>query len=87
VMNLIADSKAAARCDVDEIIDTAGHAVKTADRGCVKGHQVFQPARKRVFSGPAAIASVEIRKITEVVATDFPSALRSGRRASRKLKI
>src|SRR5438445_4963201 len=70
VMNLIGDVKGRSALVVDDIIDTAGTLVKTADALMREGAtQVFAACTHAVFSGPAVDRIVK-SKITEVVATD-----------------
>jgi ribose-phosphate pyrophosphokinase len=70
VMNLIGDVKGRSTLIVDDIIDTAGTLVKTADALIREGAtQVFAACTHAVFSGPAVERIVK-SKITEVVATD-----------------
>ena len=70
VMNLIGDVKGRSTLIVDDIIDTAGTLVKTADALLREGAtQVFAACTHAVFSGPAA-ERIENSRITEVVATD-----------------
>jgi ribose-phosphate pyrophosphokinase len=70
VMNLIGDVKGRSTLIVDDIIDTAGTLVKTADALIREGAtQVFAACTHAVFSGPA-VERIENSKITEVVATD-----------------
>ena len=70
VMNLIGDVKGRSALIVDDIIDTAGTLVKTAEALLREGAtQVFAACTHAVFSGPAA-ERIENSQITEVVATD-----------------
>jgi ribose-phosphate pyrophosphokinase len=70
VMNLIGDVKGRSTLIVDDIIDTAGTLVKTADALIREGAtQVFAACTHAVFSGPA-VERIENSHITEVVATD-----------------
>ena len=70
VMNLIGDVKGRSTLIVDDIIDTAGTLVKTADALIREGAtQVYAACTHAVFSGPA-VERLENSKITEVVATD-----------------
>jgi ribose-phosphate pyrophosphokinase len=70
VMNLIGDVKGRSTLIVDDIIDTAGTLVKTADALIREGAtQVFAACTHAVFSGPA-VERIVNSKITEVVATD-----------------
>jgi ribose-phosphate pyrophosphokinase len=70
VMNLIGDVKGRTTLIVDDIIDTAGTLVKTADALIREGAtQVFAACTHAVFSGPA-VERIKNSQITEVVATD-----------------
>jgi ribose-phosphate pyrophosphokinase len=70
VMNLIGDVKGRSTLIVDDIIDTAGTLVKTADALLREGAtQVFAACTHAVFPGPAA-ERIANSRITEVVATD-----------------
>jgi ribose-phosphate pyrophosphokinase len=70
VMNLIGDVKGRSTLIVDDIIDTAGTLVKTADALLREGAtQVFAACTHAVLSGPAA-ERIANSRITEVVATD-----------------
>jgi ribose-phosphate pyrophosphokinase len=70
VMNLIGDVKERSALIVDDIIDTAGTLVKTAEALLREGAtQVFAACTHAVFSGPA-VERIENSQITEVVATD-----------------
>jgi ribose-phosphate pyrophosphokinase len=70
VMNLIGDVKGRSTLIVDDIIDTAGTLVKTAEALLREGAtQVFAACTHAVFSGPA-VERIENSRITEVVATD-----------------
>ena len=70
VMNLIGDVKGRSTLIVDDIIDTAGTLVKTADALIREGAtQVYAACTHAILSGPA-IDRLENSKITEVVATD-----------------
>jgi ribose-phosphate pyrophosphokinase len=82
VMNLIGDVKGRSTLIVDDIIDTAGTLVKTADALIREGAtQVFAACTHAVLSGPA-VERLENSKITEVVATDSVPISE----AARKLK-
>ena len=82
VMNLIGDVKGRSTLIVDDIIDTAGTLVKTADALMREGAtQVFAACTHAVFSGPA-VERIENSQITEVVATDSVPLSE----AARKLK-
>ena len=70
VMNLIGDVKGRNTLIVDDIIDTAGTLVKTAEALLREGAtQVFAACTHAIFSGPAS-ERIENSRITEVVATD-----------------
>ena len=70
VMNLIGDVKGRSTLIVDDIIDTGGTLVKTAEALLREGAtQVFAACTHAIFSGPAA-ERIENSGITEVVATD-----------------
>ena len=70
VMNLIGDVRGRSTLIVDDIIDTAGTLVKTAEALLREGAtQVFAACTHAVLSGPA-IERIEKSSITEVVATD-----------------
>jgi ribose-phosphate pyrophosphokinase len=70
VMNLIGDVKGRTTLIVDDIIDTAGTLVKTAEALIREGAtQVFAACTHAVFSGPA-VERIENSQIREVVATD-----------------
>jgi len=70
VMNLIGDVRGRSTLIVDDIIDTAGTLVKTADALMREGAtQVYAACTHAVFSGPA-VERIENSVIAEVVATD-----------------
>ena len=70
VMNLIGDVRGRSTLIVDDIIDTAGTLVKTADALMREGAtQVFAACTHAIFSGPA-VERIENSVISEVVATD-----------------
>jgi ribose-phosphate pyrophosphokinase len=70
VMNLIGDVRGRSTLIVDDIIDTAGTLVKTADALMREGAtQVYAACTHAVFSGPA-VERIENSVISEVVATD-----------------
>ena len=70
VMNLIGDVSGRSTLIVDDIIDTAGTLVKTADALMREGAtQVFAACTHAVFSGPA-VERIANSVISEVVATD-----------------
>lgn len=86
VMNLIGDVKGRNTLIVDDIIDTAGTLVKTADALIREGAtQVFAACTHAVFSGPA-VERLENSKITEVVATDSVPVSEAARQL-KKVKI
>ena len=70
VMHLIGDVRGRTALVVDDIIDTAGTLVKTADALLREGAtQVFAACTHAVLSGPA-VERLEKSRICEVVATD-----------------
>ncbi|HUL16028.1 MAG TPA: ribose-phosphate pyrophosphokinase [Terriglobales bacterium] len=70
VMHLIGDVKGRSTLIVDDIIDTAGTLVKTADALLAEGStQVYAACTHPVLSGPA-IERIKKSRIKEVVATD-----------------
>jgi len=70
VMNLIGDVKGRSTLIVDDIIDTGGTLVKTAEALLREGAtQVYAACTHAVLSGPA-VERIEHSRITEVVATD-----------------
>src|SRR6201982_838271 len=70
VMNLIGDVRGRTALIVDDIIDTAGTLVKTADALIREGAtQVYAACTHAVLSGPA-VERIEKSNITEIVATD-----------------
>jgi len=86
VMNLIGDVKGRTALIVDDIIDTAGTLVKTADALIREGAvQVYAACTHAVFSGPA-VERLENSKIAEVVATDSVPLSESAR-SLKKIKI
>jgi len=86
VMNLIGDVKGRTALIVDDIIDTAGTLVKTADALIREGAvQVYAACTHAVFSGPA-VERIETSKITEVVATDSVPVSEAAR-SVKKIKI
>ena len=86
VMNLIGDVKGRTALIVDDIIDTAGTLVKTADALIREGAvQVYAACTHAVFSGPA-VERLENSKIAEVVATDSVPLSESAR-GLKKIKI
>ena len=86
VMNLIGDVKGRSTLIVDDIIDTAGTLVKTAEALLREGAtQVFAACTHAVFSGPA-VERIENSRITEVVATDSVP-LSEGAKKLKNVKI
>jgi ribose-phosphate pyrophosphokinase len=86
VMNLIGDVQGRSTLIVDDIIDTAGTLVKTADALIREGAtQVFAASTHAILSGPA-VERLENSKITEVVATDSVPVSEAARQL-KKLKI
>jgi ribose-phosphate pyrophosphokinase len=86
VMNLIGDVRGRTALIVDDIIDTAGTLVKTADALIREGAaQVYAACTHAILSGPAVDRLAE-SKITEVVATDSVPLSDAGK-ALTKLKI
>jgi ribose-phosphate pyrophosphokinase len=70
VMHLIGDVRGRTALVVDDIIDTAGTLVKTADALIREGAtRVYAACTHAVLSGPA-VERLEKSKIAEVVATD-----------------
>ena len=85
-MNLIGDVRGRSTLIVDDIIDTAGTLVKTAEALMREGAtQVYAACTHAVLSGPA-VERIEKSCIKEVVATDSVPLYRSGRRWS-KIKV
>ena len=86
VMNLIGDVRGRSTLIVDDIIDTAGTLVKTADALIREGAtQVFAACTHAVFSG-AAVERIENSRITEVVATDSVPLCEAAKHV-KKIKI
>jgi ribose-phosphate pyrophosphokinase len=86
VMNLIGDVRGRTALIVDDIIDTAGTLVKTADALIREGAtHVYAACTHAVFSGPA-VDRLEQSKITEVVATDSVPVSEAAKKLA-KLKI
>jgi ribose-phosphate pyrophosphokinase len=86
VMNLIGDVKGRSTLIVDDIIDTAGTLVKTADALLREGAtQVYAACTHAVFSGPA-VERIENSRITEIVATDSVPISEAARKL-KKVKI
>jgi ribose-phosphate pyrophosphokinase len=86
VMNLIGDVKGRSTLIVDDIIDTAGTLVKTAE-ALIKGGatQVYAACTHAVLSGPA-VERIENSRITEVVATDSVPLSEAAKKL-KKIKI
>ncbi|HUI50430.1 MAG TPA: ribose-phosphate pyrophosphokinase [Terriglobales bacterium] len=86
VMNLIGDVRGRSTLIVDDIIDTAGTLVKTADALVREGAtQVFAACTHAVFSGPA-VERIENSVISEVVATDSVPLCEAAKHV-KKIKI
>jgi ribose-phosphate pyrophosphokinase len=86
VMHLIGDVKGRSTLIVDDIIDTAGTLVKTAEVLLKEGAtQVYAACTHPVFSGPA-VERIEKSGITEVVATDSVP-LSAAAKKMKKVKI
>ena len=86
VMNLIGDVRGRSALIVDDIIDTAGTLVKTADALIREGAtQVFAACTHAVFSGPA-VERIENSRISEVVATDSVPLCEAAKHV-KKIKI
>jgi ribose-phosphate pyrophosphokinase len=86
VMNLIGDVRGRSTLIVDDIIDTAGTLVKTAEALKREGStQVYAAATHAVLSGPA-VERIEKSCITEVVATDSVPLSDAAKKLS-KLKV
>ena len=86
VMNLIGDVRGRSALIVDDIIDTAGTLVKTADALIREGAtEVYAACTHAIFSGPA-VDRIEHSKITEVVATDSVPVTDAARNL-KKVKI
>jgi ribose-phosphate pyrophosphokinase len=86
VMHLIGDVKGRSTLIVDDIIDTAGTLVKTAEALIREGAtQVYAACTHPVFSGPA-VERIQSSRITEVVATDSVPLSAAARKMS-KIKI
>jgi len=86
VMNLIGDVRGRSTLIVDDIIDTAGTLVKTAEALVREGStQVFAAATHAVLSGPA-VERIEKSCIREVVATDSVP-LGEAAKKLKKLKV
>lgn len=86
VMHLIGDVRGRTALIVDDIIDTAGTLVKTADALLREGAtQVYAGCTHAVFSGPA-VERITNSKITQVVATDSVPLSEAGKKLD-KIKI
>jgi len=86
VMNLIGDVRGRTALIVDDIIDTAGTLVKTADALLREGAtHVYAGCTHPVFSGPA-VERIANSRITEVVATDSVPLSEAARNLA-KIKI
>lgn len=86
VMHLIGDVKGRSTLIVDDIIDTAGTLVKTADALIKEGAtQVYAACTHAVLSGPA-VERIAQSRITEVVATDSVP-LTDAARAMKKIRV
>jgi ribose-phosphate pyrophosphokinase len=86
VMHLIGDVKGRSTLIVDDIIDTAGTLVKTADALLDEGAtQVYAACTHPVLSGPAA-ERIKNSRIKEVVATDSVP-LNGEAKATGKIRI
>jgi ribose-phosphate pyrophosphokinase len=86
VMNLIGDVRGRSTLIVDDIIDTAGTLVKTAEALLKEGAtQVYAACTHAVLSGPA-IERIAKSQITEVVATDSIPLSEAGH-ALKKIRV
>ena len=86
VMNVIGDVKGRTCLVLDDIIDTAGTLVKTADALLAQGAaKVYACASHAVLSGPAA-ARIEASRLEEVVVADT-IPLREDARKVAKIKV
>jgi ribose-phosphate pyrophosphokinase len=86
VMNLIGDVRGRSALIVDDIIDTAGTLVKTAEALIREGaSQVYAACTHAVLSGPA-IERIAESQIKEVVATDSVPLSESGKQMG-KIKV
>jgi ribose-phosphate pyrophosphokinase len=86
VMHLIGDVRGRSTLIVDDIIDTAGTLVKTAEALLNGGAtQVYAACTHPIFSGPA-VERIENSRITEVVATDSVP-LSAAAKKLKKIKI
>jgi len=86
VMNLIGDVRGRSTLIVDDIIDTAGTLVKTAEALKKEGAtQIFAACTHPVLSGPA-VERIENSVLTEVIATDSVP-LHDGAKKNSKIKV
>ena len=86
VMNLIGDVRGRSTLIVDDIIDTAGTLVKTAEALAREGAtQVYAACTHAVLSGPA-VERIAKSIITEVVATDSVPLSEAGKKMG-KIKV
>ena len=86
VMHLIGEVKGRSTLIVDDIIDTAGTLVKTAEALIKEGAtQVYAACTHAVLSGPA-VERIATSRITEVVATDSVPLSEAGR-ALKKIRV
>jgi len=86
VMNLIGDVKGRPALVIDDIIDTAGTLVKTAEALVREGAtQVYAACTHAVLSGPA-IERIEKSVISEVVATDSVPLSEAGKKL-KKIRV
>ena len=86
VMHLIGEVKGRSTLIVDDIIDTAGTLVKTAEALIKEGAtQVYAACTHAVLSGPA-VERIAKSRITEVVATDSVP-LTDAARAMKKIRV
>jgi len=86
VMNLIGDIRGRSALIVDDIIDTAGTLVKTAEALAREGAtQVYAACTHAVLSGPA-VDRIAKSMITEVVATDSVPLSEAGKKMG-KIKV
>jgi ribose-phosphate pyrophosphokinase len=83
VMNLIGDVRGRSALIVDDIIDTAGTLVKTAEALLNEGAtQVFAACTHAVLSGPA-VERIAKSAIREVVATDSVPLSEAGKKMGK----
>ena len=86
VMHLIGDVKGRSTLILDDIIDTAGTLVKTAEALLKEGStQVYAACTHAVLSGPA-VERIAKSQIKEVVATDSVP-LSDSARALKKIRV